>query len=139
MGYAGSNSLGGRPLNQIINAAFYCLQLDRLYSSLVAKWPGFINRFGVILHHDNARPDAVVMTGQKLMGVGLEVFPQPPFSLDLAPTDYPLFRALNNSFNQKSLMILMMGKLPLKTFLIRNCRNFTPRGLISYPKDSEMS
>ncbi|GFW32237.1 transposase [Trichonephila clavipes] len=85
----GNNSLGGHPLNQIINAAFYCLQLDRLHSSLVPKRPGFINRYGVILHHDNARPDAAVMTGQKLMGVVLEVFPHPPYSLDLAPTDYP--------------------------------------------------
>ncbi|GFV79520.1 histone-lysine N-methyltransferase SETMAR [Trichonephila clavipes] len=44
------------PLYQTINAAFYCLQLDRVHSNLVTKWPSLINRSGVILHHFNAWP-----------------------------------------------------------------------------------
>ncbi|GFU27452.1 histone-lysine N-methyltransferase SETMAR [Trichonephila clavipes] len=65
---------GGHAHNQTINAAFYCLQLDRLHSNLVAKRPDLINHHththSVILHHNNTRPHAAVITPQKLMGFG---------------------------------------------------------------------
>ena len=87
-------------LKQIINAAFYCLQLDRLYSNLAAKHPGLSNRRDVIHHYDNARLYADVITRQKLLDFSWEVLPHPPYSPDLKPTDYHLFRALNNFFSQ---------------------------------------
>ncbi|GFU78418.1 transposase [Trichonephila clavipes] len=73
------------PLNQIINAALNCLQLDRLHANLAAKWAGLINCRSIIFHRDNARPHAVVITHQKLLGFGWEVLPHPPYSSDLAP------------------------------------------------------
>ena len=127
------------PLNQTINAAFYCLQLDRLHSNLVAKRPGLINRRGVILHHDNARPHAAVITRQKLLGFGWEVLPHPPYSPHLAPTDYHLFRALNNSFSQKIFDDLDAVKTAIQDVFTRNRRNFTAVGFISYQKDGKRS
>ena len=48
--------------NKTITATYYCEQLDRLYAALKAKRPYLINRKGVILHHDNARPHAAKIT-----------------------------------------------------------------------------
>ena len=39
-----------------ITADLYCDQLDRLKQALKKKHPALVNRKGVILHHDNARP-----------------------------------------------------------------------------------
>ncbi|GFX15482.1 histone-lysine N-methyltransferase SETMAR [Trichonephila clavipes] len=58
------------PLNQTINAAFYCLPLHRLHSNLVAKRLGLINRHGVILRHENTKLHTIVITLQKFMGFG---------------------------------------------------------------------
>ena len=45
-------------------------------------------RKDVIFHQDNARPHTSLVTGKKLLELGWEVMPNPPYSLDLAPSDY---------------------------------------------------
>ncbi|GFX57967.1 histone-lysine N-methyltransferase SETMAR [Trichonephila clavipes] len=42
---------------ETVNADLYCEQLDRLNQSLIEKYPAIINRKGVILQHDNVRPN----------------------------------------------------------------------------------
>jgi [histone H3]-lysine36 N-dimethyltransferase SETMAR len=122
------------PPNQTINAAFYCLQLDRVRASLMAKRPGLVNRRGVILHHDNARPHAAVSTRQKLMSFGWEVLSHPPYSPDLAPTDYHLFRALNNSFSQKTFDDVDAVKTAIQDFFNSKPRDFYLRGINLLPE-----
>ena len=51
---------------ETITAELYCQQLDRLHSELLVKRQALINRKGVILQHDNARPYAARLTQQKL-------------------------------------------------------------------------
>src|SRR3954469_23682395 len=48
--------------------------------------------FDFTLQHDNARPHTVKMTKEKLQALGWEVLPHPPYSPDLAPSDFHLFR-----------------------------------------------
>ncbi|GFV94634.1 histone-lysine N-methyltransferase SETMAR [Trichonephila clavipes] len=60
------------------------------------KRPELANRRGVIFHQDNARPHTSVVTRQKLWELGWEVLMHPPYSPDLAPSDYSLFIALQN-------------------------------------------
>ena len=61
-----------------------------------------VNRKGVIFHHDNAIPHTSLATRQKLLRRGWEVMLHPPFSSDLAPSDYYIFRCLHNSLNGKT-------------------------------------
>ncbi len=82
--------------NQTITAEVYCSQLDRLCEKLTRNRPSLINRKGVILQHDNARPHTARLTQQKINELGWEVLPHPPYSPDLAPSDYHLFRSLQN-------------------------------------------
>ena len=46
------------------------------------------------MHHDNARPHTAVQTVQIITNLGLELFHHPPYSPDLAPSDFHLFGPL---------------------------------------------
>ncbi|KAF2351016.1 Myc-type basic helix-loop-helix (bHLH) domain [Trinorchestia longiramus] len=81
--------------NQTISEV-YCQQLTRLKAVLQEKLPSLINRKGVILHHDNARPHTSRATKNLIEEFGWEVMHHPPYSPDLAPTDFHLFRSLQN-------------------------------------------
>ena len=86
---------------QTINSNVYCDLLDQLKEALSEKRPRLINRNEIIFHQDNARPHISAMTKNKLKEFGWEVLEHPPYSPDLAPTDYHLFRALTNNFRGK--------------------------------------
>ena len=85
--------------NQTINFELYCEQLQRLQQAIERKRPELINRRGVVFHHDNARPHTFLMTRQKLRELGWEVLMHSPYSPDIAPSYYHLFRSLQNSLN----------------------------------------
>ena len=68
---------------------------------LTEMWPALVNRKGPLLLHDNARPHILKTTIQKLNQLGIEVLPHPPYSPDLAPTDYHLFKHLASFLNNK--------------------------------------
>ncbi|KAJ0183521.1 hypothetical protein K1T71_001497 [Dendrolimus kikuchii] len=80
-----------------IDSELYCEQLMRLKQKVERKRPELINRRGVVFHHDNARPHTSLATQQKLREFGWEVLMHPPYSPDLAPSDFHLFRSLQNS------------------------------------------
>jgi len=48
----------------------------------------------IVLLHDNARPPTAALTAQLLQQFRWEVFDRPPYSPDLAPSDYHLFMHL---------------------------------------------
>jgi len=83
--------------------AVYCKQLDDMMRNLVIKQPRLINRSALILLHDNARHHTTQMTVAKLQQLKLETLCHPPYSPDLAPTDYHFFQNLDflsgNKFN----------------------------------------
>ena len=60
-----------------------------------------LNRKDIILHHDNARPHAALETCQKIAEVGWEILSHPPYSPDIAPSDYHLFLFLQNFLTGK--------------------------------------
>ena len=46
---------------------------------------------GVVLLHDNARPHTAARTSDLIKLFNWEIFDHPPYSLDVAPSDYYLF------------------------------------------------
>ena len=80
------------PRNHTINSNVYCRQLNKLNAAVKDKRPELVNHKGVIFHHDNATPQTSLATRQKLLRLGWEVMLHPPYSPDLAPSDYYLFR-----------------------------------------------
>ena len=76
-------------LNTTIDSKLYCEQLQNLKVALQANCP---ERRKVRLLHDNAKPHASKITRQKLEEFGWEVLPHPPYSPDLAPSEYHLVK-----------------------------------------------
>ncbi|GFX61640.1 histone-lysine N-methyltransferase SETMAR [Trichonephila clavipes] len=91
---------------ETVNADLYCEQLDRLYQSLFEKYPAIINRKGVILKNDNARPHCARKTLERINGLGWEVLPHPPYSPDIAPTEFHLFRSMQHFLTNKNIQNL---------------------------------
>ncbi|XP_067126777.1 histone-lysine N-methyltransferase SETMAR-like [Centruroides vittatus] len=85
------------PRNETVTANVYIQQLEQLRLKLHEKHPALVNRKKITLLHDNARPHTAKITQEKILEFGWSVLPHPPYSLDLAPTDFHLFRALQNA------------------------------------------
>ena len=90
------------PRNQTINSNVYCRQLMKLDKEIKEKRPELARRKGVIFHQDNARSHTSLFTRTKLLELGWKVMPHPLYSPDLAPSDYYLFRSLQNHLNGKT-------------------------------------
>ena len=50
----------------------------------------------LILHHENARPHVSIPVKNYLENAGWEILPYPPYSPDIAASDYHLFRSMQN-------------------------------------------
>ena len=90
------------PRNQSINSNVYCCQLMKLDKEMKEKRPELATCKDVILHQDNARPYTSLVTRKKLLELCWEMMPHPLYSPDLAPSDYHLFRSLQNHLNVKT-------------------------------------
>ena len=90
------------PRNQTINPDVYCRQLNKLNVAVKEKRPELVNHKGVIFHYDNATPHTSLATHQKLLRLGWEVMLHLPYTSNLAPSHFYLFRSLQNSLNGKT-------------------------------------
>ena len=119
------------PSNTTINATYYCGQLERLSHQLAIVRP---LREKVFFLHDNARPHTAKLTRLKLVSLGWEILPHPPYSPDLAPSDYHLFRALQGHLNGKRFDEEEDLKAELETFFNSQPLSFFERGIHSLPE-----
>ena len=108
--------------------------LTKLNNAIEEKWLKLTNRKGVVFHHDNARPHASLVTRQKLLELGWNVLPHPPYSPDLAPSDYFLFRSLQNSLNGKNFNNDDDIKSYLIQFFANKNQKFYERGIMMLPE-----
>ena len=80
--------------NATVNKKLYIAQLHHVNEAIRLKRP---HRQGqTILLHDNARPHVAQVVKASLQELEWKVLQHPPYSPDLAPTDYYLFRSLSN-------------------------------------------
>lgn len=123
---------------QTIDADKYCDQLVKLDAAIKLKRPILANRKGVIFHHDNARPHVAQQTLQKLRQFKWEILPHPPYSPDMAPSDYHLFRSLQNSLNGCKYKSLAEVENHLKNFFGNKPTSFYKNGINKLLKRWEM-
>ena len=123
------------PENQTINSNKYCSQLDQLKVALDEKPPELVNRKHIIFHQDNARSHVSLMTRQKLLQLGWEVLIHPPYSPDIAPSDFHLFRSLQNSLNGRKFNSLEYCKRHLEQFFAQKDKKFWEDGIMKLPEN----
>lgn len=87
------------PTNTTVTAQVYTAQLEKLKARIVTEHPELDK---IYFLHDNARPHTAKLTREKLDEFGWKVIPHPPYSPDLAPTDYHLFRSLSSKLRNKT-------------------------------------
>ncbi|CAJ0924654.1 unnamed protein product, partial [Mesorhabditis belari] len=83
---------------QTVTANLYQGQLDRVDQALRRQG---VDMVSTKFLHDNARPHVAKIIQQKIEEMGWEVLPHPPYSPDLAPSDYHLFRSMHHSLAEK--------------------------------------
>lgn len=88
------------PEGTTVNSAYYCKILTKLKESIKSERRGKWTR-GVFLLHDNARPHTAEVTQAKIRELGFTQLPHPPYSPDLAPSDYWLFGEMSKQTRGK--------------------------------------
>ncbi|GFW57136.1 mariner Mos1 transposase [Trichonephila clavipes] len=110
-------------------------QLDKLNAAIKQKRPALASRKGIVFHHDNARPHTAMVAQQKLNALGWEVLGHPSYSPDIAPSDYYLFRSLQNYLTGKNSSILKVFLRQLLAILTPRTRTSTKQEFTGYLKD----
>lgn len=117
---------------QTITSELYCAQLDRLSSALSVKRPQLLEK-GVIFHHDNARPHCSRLTSQKISDLGWVPLEHPPYSPDLAPSDFHLFRSLQHFLAGRMFKTSEEIRLAISGFFNTKTASFYASGIEKLP------
>jgi hypothetical protein len=84
--------------------------------------------------HDSARRHIAKSMREKLLKLGWVTVPHPPYSPDLAPTDYHLYRSLSNHLHEKKFDDENYFQMDLLNFFGEKSQDFYERGILSLPE-----
>ena len=98
---------------------------------VAAKLTGKMDR--VFFLHDNARPHVAKLTCQKIQDLGWTKLLHPPYSPDMAPTDYHLFRSLSHFLDGRQFKDDDNLKICLQTFFDQKSLDFYKQGICNLP------
>ena len=87
---------------ETVNAHRYHQQLIKLNQAVHQCRPEYFERHErIILLHDNAPAHASIMVRNYLDALNWELLPHPPYSPDLAPSDYHLFASMGHALSEQ--------------------------------------
>jgi hypothetical protein len=89
------------------------------------KRPGHLAR-GVLLHHDNTRPQTVPATQKRIQE--LRILEHLLYSPDLAPSDFPLFGPLENIYGGKHFTDDKVAEMEVWKWLRQQSKDFYAAG-----------
>ena len=85
-------------LSETITADRYRQQIIKLDRAIKDKRPRYDGRYDkIILQHDNAMPHVAKTVQETLQVLNWEILPHPPYSPDIAPSAYYLFRSMHSA------------------------------------------
>jgi len=87
--------------NTVTSAMYADLLKNHLRSAIKSKRRGFLST-GVLLQHDNARPHTARSTVATIQALSFKCLPHPPYSPDLASSDYHVFGPFKEAMEGKS-------------------------------------
>lgn len=124
VGVEANHLLLALPIGQTLNSITYGKQLYRLKHSMDQRRRELASRKGVVFHRDNARPRTSSMTRQKVQELGWEISWHPPYSPDIAPSDYPLFLSIAGAIGRVKLYSLKACEKWLSEFFANKEQGF---------------
>jgi histone-lysine N-methyltransferase SETMAR len=123
---------------QTIDSNIYCDQLDKVNANLKKNRPFLVNRKGILFHQDNARPHVAVNTVLKLKELDWDLMEHPPYSPDIAPSDFYLFRCLQNHLDGAKFQSAEEVKKEVLEFFDSKSPYFFKEGIYKLEKRWEM-
>lgn len=121
--------------NETITADRYRRQLIKLSQALKDKRPQYAERHDkVILQHDNARPHVANVVKNYLENLKWEVLPHPPYSPDIAPSDYHLFRSMTHGLAEQRFSSYDDTKKWVDDWIASKYQDFFQRGIRMLPE-----
>jgi histone-lysine N-methyltransferase SETMAR len=110
-----------------INAACYVEMLKKLKSRIARVWPE--KEEHVLLQDNNTRPHTTLLTRECTAKFGWPVLPRPPYSLDLALSDFHLFGPMKDGLRGKQFPDTDTVIEAVKKWLSQNDSNFYGAGI----------
>ena len=92
------------PKGQTINAEYFSSLLVQLKNMLKEKCSGKVTKM-VLFLHDNVPTHRAFAHQKKLAYLGFQCLDHPPYSPDLAPSDYHLFPGLKKTIKRSSFFV----------------------------------
>jgi len=92
------------PKGHTINEQYYSFLMVQLKDILKEKRRGKFTK-GVLTFHDNALAHGALATQKKLAHLGFQCLDHPPYSPDLAPSDYHLFPGLKKTIESSPFFV----------------------------------
>lgn len=121
--------------NETITGECYRMQLIRLSRALKEKRPQYAKRHDkIILQHDNARPHVAFVVKTYLKTLRWEVLAHPPYSPDIAPSDYHLFRSMTHGLAEKHFTSYEDIKNWVDSWIASKDEEFFRRGIRMLPE-----
>jgi len=121
--------------SETINGERYRLQLIRLKRALHEKRPEWEDRHEkVIIQHDNARPHIHWAVKKYIEGTNWEVLPHPPYSPDIAPSDYHLFRSMQSALSGERFNSREDIQIWIDNWIASKTKDFFSRGIRLLPE-----
>ncbi|KAG5317644.1 MOS1T transposase, partial [Pseudoatta argentina] len=113
----------------------YRLQLMRLSRALKEKRPLYAQRHdkGILLH-DNARPHVAKPVKTYLETLKWEVLPHPPYSPDIAPSDFHLFRSMAHGLADRRFHSYEEAQKWIDSWIASKDMSFFRRGIHVLPE-----
>lgn len=114
-----------------INADLYTRMLNRVQVALLEQYPALVNRSQVLYLHDNAKPHTAEKTQKKIKQLGWEVLAHPPYSPDISPSDFHLFKSMEHFLRGKQFTELEEVKAALQEYFASKNESFFKKGIQS--------
>lgn len=109
--------------DRTVKSELYCQQLDRVNQALGRRRGQFV------FLDDNARPHRSRMTNAKVASLGWDRLDHPPYSPDLAPSDFHLFRSLEQFLRGVQFNNMREMRETLQGFFDSKSQEFYRRGI----------
>lgn len=122
------------PQGLAINAETYIKQIEEVQRRIRSPAHAKQFRAGVLLLHDNARPHAALTTQQKLEELHWTVLPHPPYSPDIAPSDYHLFRSMEHFLRGRQMRNHKDVENVVSQFIASQKAEFWKKGIEKLPE-----